>query len=176
MKAEIILVLGGARSGKSEVAERLAAAQGRPVTYLATGPAPEGDPDWAERVARHRDRRPAEWTTVELGPGGDIAAALAAFGGALLIDSLGTWVAGLSGFGAEVDRDVLTDALVARRDAGHPTVVVSEEVGLGVHPSTSAGREFRDALGALNRRVADVADDVHLVVAGRTLRLSGPSA
>ena len=86
--------------------------------------------------------------------------------GTVLVDSLGPWVAGAQAM--EVPFEDLCGALVAR---GGDAVIVSEEVGLGVHPSSSAGRRFRDALGLLNQAVANVADDVVLVVAGRVLRL-----
>lgn len=167
----ITLVLGGTRSGKSEVAESLAAAAGGdgPVTYLAAGPSPEGDAEWVARVARHRARRPAGWTTIEAGPGADLAAVVAALEGPLLIESLGTWLAGREDLAA--DGPGLCAALAGRRG---DTVVVSEEVGLGVHPPTAVGRAFADALGALNRTVADAADRVLLVVAGRVLPLDRP--
>jgi adenosylcobinamide kinase/adenosylcobinamide-phosphate guanylyltransferase len=166
----LTLVLGGARSGKSEVAERLAARAGGPVTYLATYVPPPGaaDADMGARVEAHRRRRPPEWATVEVGPG--LPAALAAVEGTALVDSLGTWVAGHEGF--SVDGDSLCAALRRRPGA---TVVVSEEVGLGVHPSTESGRLFRDALGSLNTAVAAVADEVMLVVAGRVLSLERPA-
>ena len=179
--AGIVLVLGGARSGKSEVAERLVAAASlaAPVTYIATGAVadPSSDPDWAARVAAHRARRPPAWETVDVRAGGDLASALAAARAVVLVDSLGTWVAGLPAFGAGADVAApLLRALDDRRATGHPSVLVSEEVGLGVHPSSPAGRQFRDELGTLNRRLADGADQVLLVVAGRALALSGPSA
>lgn len=158
----ISLVLGGARSGKSEVAERMAAAAGAAVTYVATGTAV--DAEMAARIDDHRRRRPAAWTTVESGP--DLAGALTMAEGTVLVDALGTWLAQAEGMA--VDADALCAALAGRRG---DTVVVSDEVGLGVHPSTEAGRRFRDALGALNRRVAEVADEVVLVVAGRVLPL-----
>lgn len=153
----ITLVLGGARSGKSAVAERRAGTG--PVTYLATGLAS----DMPERVAAHRARRPAAWTTLE---SQDLLGALGGLAGSVLVDSLTAWVAASDGF--SVDVDALCGAL-----AGHDgdLVVVSDEVGLGVHPSTAAGRLFRDALGVVNQAVAAVADDVLLVVAGRALRL-----
>lgn len=159
----LTLVLGGTASGKSSVGERLAAAHGADVVYIATGIAT--DDDMAARIASHKLRRPTTWTTVE---STDLPAAV----GDLpplpaLIDSLGTWVAHTEGFA--VDIDALLDALATRTA---PTIVVSDEVGLGVHPETDVGRRFRDALGEVNRRVADVAADVLLVVAGRTLRLS----
>jgi len=166
----ITLVLGGARSGKSDVAERLAGLD-RAVTYIATGVVT--DPDMEIRIAAHRDRRPPTWATVEAGR--DLPRALRAARGPVLVDSLGTWLAGFEDFAADAaadadaaDADELVSALTDRADH---TVVVSEEVGLGVHPSTEIGRRFRDALGLLNQRVAAVADDVVLVVAGRVLRL-----
>jgi adenosyl cobinamide kinase/adenosyl cobinamide phosphate guanylyltransferase len=160
----IALVLGGARSGKSELAERLVTTSGLSVTYVATGLADQGDEDMAARIERHRIRRPAEWATVEAGE--DLAAAVAGLSGAVLVDSLGTWLARIEGFRA--DFGALAAALKNRPGV---TVVVSDEVGLGVHPSTEVGRQFRDALGELNRAVADAADEVMLVVAGRVLRL-----
>lgn len=155
----VTLVLGGARSGKSALAERRAGARAAPVTYVATGDAGA----MPERVAAHRARRPAAWTTLETA---DLVGALGATAGTVLVDSLTTWVAAAPGF--SVDVEGLCGALSARPG---DTVVVSDEVGLGVHPSTEAGRAFRDALGLVNQAVAAVADEVLLVVAGRALRL-----
>ena len=157
----ITLVLGGARSGKSEVAEGLVG--GGVVTYVATSAAT--DESMAARIAAHRERRPRAWRTVEEG-GAALARVLAELAGPVLLDSLTAWLAAAPNFA--VDADDLCVAL-AKRDGD--TVVVSDEVGLGVHPSTEAGNEFRDALGLLNQQVAAAADDVLLVVAGRKLRL-----
>jgi adenosylcobinamide kinase/adenosylcobinamide-phosphate guanylyltransferase len=173
----IVLVLGGARSGKSEVAEGLAASgsSGAGVTYVATGQIADesADAEWAARVAAHRARRPSAWETVEVGSGGDLAGALESASGVVLVDSLGTWLAGQPAFGAETDvATPILRALDVRRRAGRSTILVSEEVGLGVHPSSALGQQFRDALGTLNRRVADASDEVLLVVAGRVLTLS----
>ena len=164
----ITLVLGGARSGKSEVGERLVAALGPDVTYVATAvvDAARADRDWASRIEKHRARRPPTWTTVEAGP--DLPAVVADLVGPVLVDSLGTWVAGCA---VDPDADALCHALTHRDGS---TVVVSEEVGLGVHPSTEVGRAFRDTLGTVNRAVADVADEVLLVIAGRVLPLARP--
>jgi adenosyl cobinamide kinase/adenosyl cobinamide phosphate guanylyltransferase len=159
----IVLVLGGARSGKSRHAEHLAASLPEPVSYVATACA-DGDADLAARVAEHRARRPDSWTTIESGP--DLPGVLRATAGTVLLDALGPWLAAAPDLA--VDAGALCDALTTR--AGD-TVVVSEEVGLGVHPSTGAGRRFRDALGELNQAVAAVADEVVLIVAGRALRL-----
>ena len=158
----ITLVLGGARSGKSEVAEQLVARALPPVTYVAT--AVLGDDDLAERVERHRARRPSWWRTAEVGE--ELPAVVGALDGTLLVDSLGPWVAALPAFAADVDG--LCAALIGRSG---DAVVVSDEVGLGVHPSSEAGRRFRDALGEVNQAVAAVADDVLFVIAGRVLRL-----
>jgi adenosyl cobinamide kinase/adenosyl cobinamide phosphate guanylyltransferase len=165
----IVLVLGGARSGKSEVAEAWAsrsAGAGGQVSYLATADRSGADPEMAARIEEHERRRPAHWTTRELPFGGDLGEALSAEDSVALVDSLGTWVAGHEGFSVDIDR--LVAALVGR---GSDTILVSDEVGLGVHPSSEAGRHYRDALGLLNKAVAAVADEVLLVVAGRTLRL-----
>jgi adenosyl cobinamide kinase/adenosyl cobinamide phosphate guanylyltransferase len=169
----ITLVLGGTRSGKSEVAERLVSAGGSGVvTYIATGHAT--DPGMAERIAAHRARRPASWTTAEAGA--DLVSALAAAPGSVLVDSLGTWVAAHADLAPDLPG--LCEALAARRPGGVgdglTTVVVSEEVGLGVHPPTEVGRRFADVLGEVNRAVADLADTVLLVVAGRVLPLARP--
>jgi adenosylcobinamide kinase/adenosylcobinamide-phosphate guanylyltransferase len=182
----VTLVLGGARSGKSEVAERLAGRLSEIVTYVATGPpaatAPEtgegsgGDEDWAARIAAHRQRRPAGWSTVEVSTGRELAQVIRSMNGVVIVDSLGSWLAGQREFHA--DGPALCAALC---DRAGDTVVVTEEVGLGVHPYSETGRRFRDALGALNLQVANAADRVLLVIAGRTLELeatdrSGPSA
>lgn len=157
----LTLVLGGARSGKSELAEAMVDGD---VVYVATGEVT--DDDMGARVAAHKLRRPATWETLECGA--DLVGAVNALDGTrpVLVDSLGTWVARVEGF----DADGAALAEVLRGRAG-PTVVVSEEVGLGVHPETEIGRRWRDALGDVNRAVADVADEVLLVVAGRALRL-----
>jgi cobalamin 5'-phosphate synthase/cobalamin synthase len=156
----ITLVLGGVRSGKSEVAERLAGPG--PGTYLATGLVAPDDDDFADRVARHRARRPASWATVEEPRA--VPGVLARLHGPVLLDALGTWVAN----DLRPDLDALVAALVSRRG---DTVVVSEEVGLGVHPVSEVGRLFADRLGEANRRVAEVADRCILVVAGRIIEL-----
>jgi adenosyl cobinamide kinase/adenosyl cobinamide phosphate guanylyltransferase len=160
----ITLVLGGARSGKSEIAERLAARLPSPVLYFATAVV-DGDDDLVARVTEHQDRRPPDWKTIEAE--GDLVGALrSAASGTALVDALGPWVASHDDFVVDCD-----DLLGALADRDGDTIVVSEEVGLGVHPSTEAGRRFRDALGNVNRAVAAIADQVLLVVAGRVLPL-----
>lgn len=159
----ITLVLGGARSGKSAIAEALAAELGDDVVYLAT--ASVTDADFAARVERHRRRRPPSWLTVECGSG--LPGALRRHADRpVLVDSLGTWVAGLPAFVVDV-----TDLIEALGSRSAPTVVVSEEAGLGVHPETEVGRRWRDAVGTVNQAVAAAADEALLVVAGRVIRL-----
>jgi adenosyl cobinamide kinase/adenosyl cobinamide phosphate guanylyltransferase len=160
----IALVLGGARSGKSEVAERLATGLPQPVLYVATMHVGE-DTDLASRIEAHRSRRPTTWKTLEADH--RLPAMLRKLSGTVLLDALGGWVASCPDM--EVDTSDLASALLER---GGDTVLVSEEVGMGVHPSTESGRRFRDALGSVNRAVSDVADEVLLVVAGRTLHLA----
>jgi adenosylcobinamide kinase/adenosylcobinamide-phosphate guanylyltransferase len=170
---QVALVLGGTRSGKSAAAERLAAAQAGPgagcVTYVATGPPATGgtsDPQWQARVAAHRARRPEGWVTAEV-TGSGLLGVLSAVDGVALVDSLGAWISSFEEFAAPAGE--LCGVLAARAGSGRPTVVVSEEVGLGVHPPTEVGRRFADALGTLNQAVAEVADRVLLVVAGRVI-------
>ena len=169
-----ILVLGGSRSGKSVHAERLLADR-TDVTYLATSPPPGDDAEWAARVALHRARRPASWTTVETTEPADLVR-----GGAVLVDSVTTWVAALlDESGVWTGEDGAAERLDARCDAlleawtstpAH-VVAVSDEVGLGVVPETRSGRLFRDVLGSVNQRLAGTADEVWFVVAGLPQRL-----
>lgn len=168
------LVLGGARSGKSAEAERrLAAFPG--VVYVATGGRQGDDPEWAARVAAHRKRRPAGWSTVETR---DLEPLLAAEGPPLLIDCLTLWLTGtMDAVGAWDDSrwnhggakalGQRTAALIAALRATRRTVVaVSNEAGSGIVPATAAGRRFRDELGQLNAAVAAECEQVLLVTAG----------
>ncbi|MGB9377402.1 MAG: bifunctional adenosylcobinamide kinase/adenosylcobinamide-phosphate guanylyltransferase, partial [Mycobacteriales bacterium] len=116
------------------------------------------------RVAAHRERRDSAWTTIETGA--DLVAGLRDVTGTVLIDSLGTWVSSTQAFAVDA-----LDLCAALTERAGDAVLVSEEVGLGVHPSSEAGRAFRDALGIVNEAVARVADDVLLIVAGRVLPL-----
>lgn len=172
-----VLVTGGVRSGKSRHAERLMSRFPR-VTYVALGPTErdDPDPDWAARLAAHRARRPARWTTLETR---DLAAALAT-PEPVLLDCLGTWLTGVLDQRALWDAPVeqvtdtvsaLLDEAVAALGRRDDVVVVTNEVGFGVVPPHRSGRLFRDLLGVANQRIAEVCDEVHLVVAGRVLRL-----
>jgi adenosylcobinamide kinase / adenosylcobinamide-phosphate guanylyltransferase len=169
-----VLVLGGSRSGKSAHAESLVADAGE-VTYLATSPPVPGDAEWAQRVAAHRARRPASWTTLETTAPSDLLRR-----GTVLVDSVTTWVAALMDqTGVWADEPGASERMARRCDAlveawtmtpAH-VVAVSDEVGLGVVPETRAGRLFRDTLGSVNQRLAGTADEVWFVVAGLPQRL-----
>lgn len=168
----IVLVLGGGRSGKSVVAEsmaaRLAGVDGT-VTYVATAWVDPADADHAARIEAHRTRRPAAWSTIECTEPVALPEVLASVSGVVLLDSLGTWVTGHD----DLDADVapLVGALRAR---AAPTIVVSEEVGLAPHAATELGRRFADVLGRANQAVSAVADHALLVVAGRAIELPAP--
>ncbi|MEV6430192.1 bifunctional adenosylcobinamide kinase/adenosylcobinamide-phosphate guanylyltransferase [Nocardia sp. NPDC051463] len=172
------LVLGGARSGKSAFAETLAADTG-PVRYLATAVLDPADLDFAERIARHRDRRPADWTVVESADPTAILidSASAAAAGATLIDDVGTWLTARIDARAawESPRGTIapdTDAFVEAVEAyAHRLVIVSPEVGMGVIPATRSGRLFRDEIGTLNQRLAAICDEAFLIVAGLPIHL-----
>lgn len=172
-----VLVTGGVRSGKSRHAESLLSDTPF-VTYVAPGPSvdEDSDPDWVARIAAHRARRPATWTTAE---SRDLASALR-LDGPVIVDCLGTWLTAALDERElwEVSPDVVTatvddlldhvvDLLAGRDDV----VLVTNEVGLGVVPAHRSGRRFRDLLGLVNQRVATACDEVHLVIAGRVLRL-----
>ncbi|HKT01400.1 MAG TPA: bifunctional adenosylcobinamide kinase/adenosylcobinamide-phosphate guanylyltransferase, partial [Rugosimonospora sp.] len=169
-----VLVLGGIRSGKSEYAESLVTAVPE-VRYVATGPTPdpERDPEWAQRVAAHRERRPAGWTAEETGedPGRLVALlAEAKPEETVLVDDLGGWLTGVlaaAEWSAPAARGPVTALVDAVRDCVARLVIVSPEVGMSVVPETASGRAFADAVGAANRALAGVVEGVVLVVAGQ---------
>jgi len=170
-------VLGGARSGKSSYAEQLFAGE-KAVDYVACGPVPDGsDPEWTDRVALHRVRRPAAWRTVETL---DLAGVLGGSGSPVLIDCLTTWLAGVmencgvwsEAPGADDRLAAAVDGLVGAWSATRRrAIAVSNEVGSGIVPATPSGRRFRDELGTLNARVAAASPRVWLLTAGVPQRL-----
>ncbi|HTU46992.1 MAG TPA: bifunctional adenosylcobinamide kinase/adenosylcobinamide-phosphate guanylyltransferase [Bryobacteraceae bacterium] len=170
----VTLVLGGVRSGKSRWAQELAAKAAR-VAYVAT--AQPLDAEMVEKIRRHREERPNHWQTFEepLELGRVIVEHAAAFD-VMLVDCLTVFVANLQGT-AESDPFCtarrIKDFLEALRALPASAVLVSNEVGSGVVPPYPAGRKFRDALGELNQRVAAIADNVVLLVAGLPLALKG---
>ena len=174
----LTFLVGGARSGKSTLAVQMGEHQGGAVTFVAT--AEPFDDDLRERVQRHRLERPAQWSTIEAPV--DLAAAVRAVPPEqfLIVDCLTVWMANLlvhldttDLIGFHID-DFVQALTERRRLAERGTVVVSNEVGMGIHPESTLGRSYRDDLGRLNQRVASLADTSLLMVAGRALHLENP--
>ncbi|MFJ5259249.1 bifunctional adenosylcobinamide kinase/adenosylcobinamide-phosphate guanylyltransferase [Streptomyces sp. NPDC088387] len=175
------LVLGGARSGKSVEAERRLEAF-PDVLYVATGGTRNGDGEWAERVAAHRERRPGSWRTTETT---DLLPLLAEEGPPLLIDCLSLWLADAmdsvgawddaewAGGGEKLLRERVRELAAAVRETRRVVVLVSNEVGSGIVPATASGRRYRDEMGRLNVAVAGECEQVLLVVAGQVTLLRG---
>lgn len=186
MSRRLTLVLGGARSGKSHHAEQLALQCAGPVTYIAT--AGEGDEEMQLRVALHRARRPEHWGLVEEPV--RLAEALythAQHGGCVLVDCLTLWLNNLL-FAEQrdyPDTGLITppEAWTAEIDAlltalpllPGEVILVSNEIGLGVVPMGAITRFYVDELGRLNQRLATLADNVHLLVAGIPMVVKGPA-
>jgi adenosylcobinamide kinase/adenosylcobinamide-phosphate guanylyltransferase len=169
------LLLGGARSGKSDLAVRLASSSDRPVVVVAT--AEPRDEEMAERIRRHRAARPASWTTVEVPLDLNEAAAEVASAAFVLLDCLSLWVSNALESGAgdariEEDARVLAEHL---RDREGPAAVVTNEVGLGIVPVNALARRYRDVLGRVNVVFAEAAATSYLVVAGKALPLEEPT-
>jgi adenosylcobinamide kinase / adenosylcobinamide-phosphate guanylyltransferase len=170
----VSLVLGGARSGKSTHAERLATGTlfggaPRPALYIATAEA--GDVEMATRIMAHRARRGAHWSTIEAPLALDEALlANAVAGRPVLVDCLTLWLSNLMHAGRDLD-EAADDLERALENYAAPVVFVSNEVGLGIVPETPLGRAFRDAQGRLNMRMAERADRVILMTAGLPLLL-----
>ena len=165
----IVLVTGGARSGKSVIAEgrALDLAAGGGAVYIATAQA--FDAEMAARIATHRDRRDGHWRTVEAPL--DLAGALAESDGqARLVDCLTLWLS--NQMLAEADWAAAADTLCAVLKAQRaPVVLVTNEVGGGIVPDNALARAFRDAAGLLNQQVAAIADEVILAVCGLPMKV-----
>ncbi len=170
-RPETTLVLGGARSGKSALAERLLTAAPPPWTYIATATVMDGDDEMRTRIDAHRARRGDAWRTLHAGP--DLADALQQAGNApVLVDCLTLWLTTL--ILGEHDVALHTARLLGALPRPAATVLVSSEVGLGIVPDNALARRFRDAAGTLHQQVAARADRVLLVAAGLPLTLKEP--
>ncbi|HXH45066.1 MAG TPA: bifunctional adenosylcobinamide kinase/adenosylcobinamide-phosphate guanylyltransferase [Bradyrhizobium sp.] len=164
----VILITGGARSGKSTRAEkRVRAFAGRPV-YIATAEALDGE--MAERIAKHRARRGTDWVEREV-PLDLVQVLVATDGtGARLVDCLTLWLSNLMHAERDWEREV--NALAAALlELESPVVLVTNEVGLGIVPDNALARSFRDAAGIMNQTIAAAADEVEFVVAGLPMKL-----
>jgi len=167
----LVLLTGGARSGKSGLAVELASRQARPVVFVATAEAL--DEEMVERIRRHRESRSKAWTTVEEPVELERAIADAPADAYLVLDCLSMWVANLMGRELAEAQIVDRSRRAASLAAAHPggAVAVTNEVGSGVVPDNFLGRRFRDVLGRVNAGWASSAARVGLVVAGRLLPL-----
>lgn len=167
-----VLILGGARSGKTGFAERLAMRAGETPAYLATAAAL--DAEMRDRVRTHQQQRSKRFTTVEEPL--DLTGALrraAAGHDVILVDCLTLWITNLLGANREVAGavDQLIETLSGIEDAR--VLLVSNEVGLGIVPDNALARMFRDLAGAAHQRLAEICDDVYFVVAGLPMTLKG---
>ncbi len=180
MSPSLILILGGARSGKSDYAEKLAGQLGRRVLYIATAEAK--DDEMIARIAAHRQARPAGWKTLEAPR--QVGAALTTVtepADVLLLDCLTLLVSNII-LALESESQAAIETAVhkeieaietARQQMGASLIVVSNEVGLGVVPAYTLGRLYRDVLGRANQRLAALADQVLFMVAGLPLVVKG---
>lgn len=170
---QLIFVTGGARSGKSSFAERLAAQAGEDVTYIATAQA--FDEEMADRIARHRADRPSAWHTLEE-PVKVVDAVQQAQTPVILLDCLSVWVNNLM-YHDWTDTQILaaTDELVQaaqkRGTANSRVIVVTNEVGFGIVPENALARRYRDVLGWVNQRAAAASEGAYLLVSGLEVRL-----
>ena len=174
---EVVLIVGGARSGKSRLAERLAQ-QREPVVYLATAIFDPSDASMAGRIERHRAGRPAHWTSLEVPRDLEaILPSLVGSGGSVVIDCVTLWLTNLMlglGGGPELDDEAILAGVDRAGEAsrGSARVIwVSNEVGSGVVPENALARRFADLQGWANQRLAEMADEAHLCVAGLPIRL-----
>jgi len=171
----LTLLLGGARSGKSALAVRLASTSGRPVVVVATAEA--RDEEMAERIRRHREERPVDWSTIE-----EPLDLHEAIGGLhddafVILDCLSLWVSNAIESGVSDDEIVeqarAVAATLAARQA--PAVTVTNEVGLGIVPANELARRYRDILGRVNVTFVEAADAAYFVIAGKALPLEEPT-
>ncbi len=169
MLATLTLVLGGAASGKSAYAEKLAETAAPDRLYLAT--AQPGDEEMADKIAAHQARRGAGWHTVEAPL--DPATALRSAKGVVLLDCATMWLSNHMMAGHDISAET-SHLLQALDQAGAPVIVVSNELGMGLVPDNRLGRQFRQEQGRLNQRLAEQAGRVIFVAAGLPLALKGP--
>ncbi|MEM8618485.1 MAG: bifunctional adenosylcobinamide kinase/adenosylcobinamide-phosphate guanylyltransferase [Actinomycetota bacterium] len=171
----LIVLIGGARSGKSAYAVDLVRQLGGAATFVATAPALDGD--MSQRIARHRDERPATWVTVEEEIELDRVLGSVPDSHTVIVDCLTLWTSNMM-WNDHPQSVILSaaDAVSERAAQRHrPVIVITNEVGLGIHPESELGRTYRDLLGRVNQTFARRADATLLMVAGRALRLSAPT-
>ncbi|GFE56521.1 bifunctional adenosylcobinamide kinase/adenosylcobinamide-phosphate guanylyltransferase [Geobacter sp. AOG1] len=172
--AKLTFITGGARSGKSRLAESLSVAYGEPLGYLATGHA--GDGEMAERIARHQARRGAQWQTMEEPL--DLTGVLTGHDGyfrAVLVDCVTLWLTNLLLTHDDPARvmDEVRSLAALLPTLQTPVILVSSEVGMGIVPENRLARTFRDLAGEANELLAAAADEVYVTFSGLPLKLKG---
>ncbi len=172
--SRIIFITGGARSGKSRLAEELANSLGAPLGYIATG-AP-GDAEMQDRIERHRLRRGPQWRTIEEPL--DLAKAVREHDGrfnGMLVDCVTLWLANLLGECGDPRKPLDDVAFLAAMfpELTTPLIIVSNEVGMGIVPENALARAFRDLAGEANEILAKAADEVYVTFSGLPLKLKG---
>ena len=172
--SKITFIIGGARSGKSRHAQELARGCGAGIVFIATGEAK--DEEMERRIRIHRDERPQQWATVE--EPRDLAAAVrgvTAGTSFVIIDCLTLWVSNLvcSGAAREAVEDAIRGVVRELKAIQARSIVISNEVGMGIVPENRLARMFRDLSGEANELLASVADEIHVVFAGIPLKLKG---
>lgn len=165
------LILGGARSGKSQRAESLAQASGKAVVYVATSPRFSDDKEWQQRISQHKKQRPIGWSLLEE----ELSLASLLHDAKyedklLLVDCLTLWLSNMMFAQCDVVQEMNSFCQALSSYTGD-IILVSNEVGLGLVPETALGRDFRDAQGRLNQKVAAVADCVEFIAAGLPIKL-----
>ncbi len=178
MSRRLVLILGGARSGKSDYARRLAQKRGgKDVLLIATAQA--GDEEMRERIEKHRVERPSEWQVIE-SPRQVVHALTGSAATVVLLDCVTLWVSNvLLADEPDVERTMMQELnklLEWHRATSAELIVVSNEVGMGVVPDNELGRAYRDLLGAVNRKIAAEADEVYFMVAGLPMQVKAGNA
>ena len=172
--SKIIFITGGARSGKSRLAQELAERSGGPLLYIATGE--PKDAEMRERISRHRERRGPAWQTIEE-PLNLVKVARDQgdrFGG-MLVDCITLWLSNLLGKYNDTQRvlDEVAALIAAFPALETPLILVSNEVGMGIVPENALARSFRDLAGEANELLAKAADEVYVMFSGLPLKLKG---
>ncbi|MCJ8279797.1 MAG: bifunctional adenosylcobinamide kinase/adenosylcobinamide-phosphate guanylyltransferase [Rivularia sp. ALOHA_DT_140] len=170
--SKVILVTGPARSGKSEWAEALANQSNKKVVYIATALLSPEDKQWQQRIIQHRNRRPPNWTTLEVPFGLSATLSDAKPNSILLVDSLGTWVANHIEKDDISWLDIVEEFLETVQLVAAEMIFVAEETGWGVVPAYPIGQTFRDRLGSLTRKLGVISQTAYLVTGGHAINLS----
>lgn len=170
-RKKVVLVTGAARSGKSEWAETLATNSNKSVVYVATAMMYPDDREWQERIIKHQERRPKDWTIIAETKHLTNIINQAQSNCCVLVDSLGSWVANLLEMEADSWIETTEELLYCLSQTNSEIIFVAEETGWGVVPAYKSGRLFRDRLGHLSRQIGSMADKVYLITGGHALDL-----